>query len=524
MLVTIGPMVDHQDLGEPMMRNRLRPALCRTLTSFVLAISQFPGPVVAAAWDYLPTEVERGMEMWQVPGMAVAVVDSDNVEFQQGFGSTAIKEGNPVDAHTMFAIASTTKAMVVTGILMLADEEKLALDDLIVAHIPELHFANPSLDKELTLRDMLAHRTGLPSTDYWAFLQVMELDEQIRRLRLVDAIAPARTRLIYQNTMYELAGEIIERASGKRWEEFLNERLWQPIGMGETVAERGMIPGNLSHVLPYRVVDGQLVQADWDLYEDHADAAGSVWSSLHDMSLWAQFLLRGGVTADGERLVSEKSFAQMFEPHQLASEADFYPTTKLTQPHWRSYGLGWFQQDFQGRMINFHTGSLTGLVAIIGLDRAADKAVVVLGNRDHAEMRHALLWDVMDNRETSAKRDWNEDVFALYEGVREEALAEEKEREASRLRGTKPALPLKSYAGSYSNEIIGDIDIELDGRRLIARFPSSSRHLKHWHLETFELLDEHGESMDLVSFTIDPAGAVASLTVLGNEFVRTTEQ
>jgi CubicO group peptidase (beta-lactamase class C family) len=523
MPAAVGAVVDSADLGEATMTNCPSLATRRTFAIIGFAISLLATSFATAEWDHLPSEVESGMEMWQVPGMAVAVVNGDSIEFQQGFGSTAIADGSPVDEHTMFAIASTTKAMVVTGILMLADEEKLSLDDLIVTHIPELHFANPALDQELTIRDMFAHRTGLPSTDYWAFLQAMDLDEQIRRLRLVDTIAPARTRLIYQNTMYELAGEIIERVSGIPWDRFLTERLWQPIGMDETVATRGRIADGSSQVLPYQVVQEKLVQADWDLYEDHADAAGSVWSSIHDMSLWAQFLLRGGITAGGQRLVSEASLAQMFEPHQLSSEDDFYPTTTLTQPHWRSYGLGWFQQDFQGRMINFHTGSLSGLVAIIGLDRAADKAVIVLANRDHAEVRHALLWSVMDTRPQDDRRDWNQDVFDRYEGLREEALAKEKDLEASRLRGTKPALALKSYVGTYSNDIVGEIEIGLDGRTLTAAFPTVSWQMKHWHVETFQLLDAHGESVDFLSFTIDPDGAVASLNVIGHDFVRKSE-
>jgi len=341
--------------------------------------------------ERLATFVESGMEQWQVPGMAVAVVSGDEVMFQQGFGATALNDGVKVDEHTQFAIASTTKAMVVAGILMLVDEGKLSLDDPIVKYIPELHFSDPMLTEQIMVRDLLAHRTGLPSTDFWTFFQDMPLDEQIRRLESVPVAAPLRTRLIYQNTMFELAGLLIERLSGIRWDDFLKERLWQPIGMNETFGARGQIGSGLTHVTPYYVLDEQLTLAEWDFPADLADAAGSVWSSIHDMSLWAQFLLRDGVAADGKRLVSEASVEEMFKPQQLASPDDFYPTVALTQPNWRSYGLAWFQQDFQGRKIDFHTGSLSGLIAIIGLDRAGDKAVVVLGNRDHAEMRHAVI-------------------------------------------------------------------------------------------------------------------------------------
>lgn len=474
----------------------------------------------AAAWEDLASEVDRGMALWHVPGMAVAVINSDGIQFQRGFGTTSIDDGNPVNEHTLFAIASTTKAMVVAGVLMLVDEGKLTLDDPIIKHIPELHFANSVLDQELNIRDLLAHRTGLPSTDIWTFMQGMELDEQIRRLRLVDQEAPARTRLIYQNTMYELTGIIIERVSGKPWDGFLRERLWHPLGMMETFSSRGQIGPEMSRVLPHNYLNEELSQVAWDLNADNADAAGSVWSSVHDMSLWAQFLLRGATTAVGQRLISEESLANMFEPHQLAKPEDFYPTVELTKPNWRTYGLGWFQQDFQGRMINFHTGSLSGLIAIIGLDRARDKAIIVLGNRDHAEMRHALLWHVMDESNADTKRDWNQEIFALYEASRLEGLAEREESERSRISDTSPALPLESYAGTYSNDIIGDFTVRLVNDALLLETDILTFDMRHWHLDMFQVVDEDLDFREFSFFGIDPAGAVATFTVFGIEFTR----
>lgn len=468
--------------------------------------------------DRLSAFTERGMGLWHVPGMAVAVVGKDEVRFQKGFGNTAAKNGREVDEHTLFAIASTTKAMVVTGILMLVDEGKLSLDDLIIKHIPELHFKDPMLTQQLIVRDLLAHRTGLPSTDIWSFFQDMPLDEQITRLQTVSSAAPVRTRLIYQNTMFELAGLLIERLSGQRWHHFLAERLWQPIGMAETYGARGDMGGEQSHVTPHMYIDEDLSVPDWDFPADYADAAGSAWSSIHDMSLWAQFLLRDGVTSAGDRLVSEESIKQMFEPHQLASTSDFYPTTELTQPNWRSYGLAWFQQDFQGRKIDFHTGSLSGLIAIIGLDRVNDKAVVVLGNRDHAEMRHALLWEVMDGTDVNDRRDWNQDIFDLYETAAEKRQQEWQETKQKRLDNTSLSLPESAYMGRYSNETVGDILIEKSGQQVMLKFALAKFELKHWHLDTFLLEYQPWQMHEFVSFNIGPYGRVDSLRMFGETF------
>jgi CubicO group peptidase (beta-lactamase class C family) len=498
--------------------NKFRTRLANTFVAIMLMLALNPATVAAADYTGLPGVIENGMELWHVPGMSVAVVSSDEVLYQQGFGETAIDEGQKVDEHTLFAIASTTKAMVVSGILMLVDEKKLSLDDPIVRYLPELHFSDPMLTEQLMVRDLLAHRTGLPSTDFWGFFQEMPLDEQIRRLEYIQAAAPLRTRLIYQNTMFELAGLLIERLSGKPWDLFIKERLWQPIGMNETVAARGQIEDNQVYVMPYHFRDEELVLAEWDILMDLAEAAGSVWSSIHDMSLWAQFLLRDGVTADGTRLISEAGMAEMFKPHQLASPPDFYPTVQLTKPNWISYGLAWFQQDFQGRKIDFHTGSLSGLIAIIGLDRAGDRAVVVLGNRDHAEMRHAVLWEVMDDSPPDDRRDWNQEIFDLYTQLSKQQDEAWTEKEKGRLRGTKTSLAPDDYSGDYESPGFGKIRIENSDGEYMLKMKAADFAMSHWHLDTFLVEHWPWEIREFAEFRIGPDGSVSSVELFGERF------
>jgi CubicO group peptidase (beta-lactamase class C family) len=491
-------------------RHGIRTRIAQALLLVVITLPAWASPDPAQ----LDAFVQRGMQLWHVPGMAVTVVSSDEVLFQKGFGETAMTNGAPVDEHTLFANASTTKAMVAAGILMLSDEGKLALNDPVTKYVPELHFKDALLDEQIMLRDLLSHRTGLPSTDFWTFFQGMPLDEQIRRLQAVPAAAPLRTRHIYQNTMFEILGLVIQRVSGQRWDMFLRERLWRPVGMQETFGARGQIPVGMSHVLPHEYLHDTLSIADWDLSADEADAAGSVWSSIHDMALWAQFLLRGGVTADGDRLLSEEALSEMFRPQALIDRADFYPVAKLTGPHWLSYGLGWFQQDFQGRKIDFHTGSLSGLIAIIGLDRAGDRAVVVMGNRDHAEMRHAVLWNLMD-KQAEDRRDWNQEVFELYAGLRDEYEKSWEEKRKQRLRGTRPALALEAYAGRYSSPAMGEITVGLSGKKLTLETSKVSLPMTHWHLDTFLVDYEPWQLREFATFRIMPDGSVGSLDAFG---------
>jgi len=493
------------------------------ILTFILAFVPTGGRTAGFDAARFERIVEEGMAAWHVPGMAVAVIDDGEVVLQRGFGVTTPTGGETVDEHTLFANASTLKAMVVAGILMLADDGKLSLDDLAIEHVPELHFGDASLTQQLTLRDLLAHRTGLPSTDFWTFAQTMPLEEQIYRLRNVQPEAAPRTRLIYQNTMYEIAGLVIERVSGQTWYQFLTERLWRPIGMNETFGSRADIETGMTHVLPHDYLRGEVRQVEWDFPADLADAAGSAWLSIYDMSMWAQFILNDGVTEDGTRLISAEGMQNMFEPHQLASPADFYPTVELTRPHWRTYGLGWFQQDFQGRAIDFHTGSLAGLIAMIGIDREAGRAIVVLGNRDHAEMRHALLWEVMDDTDFAGKRDWNREILDLYQAFEEKAEQEWEEIQQGRMKGTRLRLPIADYAGTYRSTVNGDIAIAADGMTLSLRTAMSALTMSHWHQDTFLATHLDWRYGALAVFDFGEDGSVRSLDIFGDTFSRVKE-
>jgi CubicO group peptidase (beta-lactamase class C family) len=473
------------------------------------------GAVDAGRLDAL---VERGMDDWGIPGIAVAVLEDDTVTYARGFGTTALEGGAPVDAHTPFANASTTKAMIAAGLLLLVDEGVLTLDDPVIDWLPEVRFANPALTPQITIRDLLTHRTGLPSTDVWAFPMGMPLAEQLPRLALVEPMAPPRSRHLYQNTMYELAGLVIERASGRPWPAFLRARLWRPIGMEETWANRGAIPAGRVHAEPRDDVDGVVRRVDYSLRPGVANAAGSVWSTVSDMMRWARFLLAGGVTTDGEALLSEAAIAELFTPQNLIDRDDFYPTAELTEPNWTSYGLGWFQQDFEGRKIDFHTGSLNGFVAILGLDRARERAVMVMANRSGAELRHALLWEVMDERTGAARPDWSAEVRALYAERAGERAADWEAIVEGRIDDAPPALPLAAYTGRFESARSGTVTIETGGDALILRTPVREYTLTPWHGETFLLEHADWTRGDFATFDLAPDGTVEGIEVFGDDF------
>lgn len=470
---------------------------------------------------------------WEVPGLSIAVVRNDSVLLARGYGVRALGEPGAVDEHTLFGIMSTTKAMTAAAIAMLVDEGKVRWDDPVSKWIPELQFPDPFLAREVTVRDLLTHNTGLGNADLLWARGDLALPEILRRVRHLRPAYSLRASFVYQNVMYGAAGEVIARASGMSYADFLQARLFRPLGMTRTYATFGAAAAardaNMSRA-HYRIRDTVRVIAEDTV--DAVPAAGSVWSTASDMARWARFLL-DSARVGGKRLISAPGYAELFRPQALVPEDEFYPTTARTHPRWTSYGLGWFQQDYDGRYVAFHTGSLDGRTAIIGLVPDARVAVIVFGNLDHAEVRHALMLRAIDTfagTHGAPVRDWSAELRALYGGLRRQADSARAAADARRVAGTRPSLPLGSYAGRYAHPAWGDLRIdERDGqlRLQLGAGAQNAGPLEHWHYDTFRaMLGDGRAGAQAVQFVLGTDGRVASLRLGGSadyEFRRTSD-
>jgi len=222
----------------------------------------------------------------------------------------------------------------------------------------------------------------------------------------------------------------------------------------------------------------------------------------------------------GQRLVSKETFQQLFKPHTIVPY-DEYPTFSVLKPQWITYGLGWFQHDYKGKKVNFHTGSLPGLTAIIGLMPEEKIGVYIFGNYDHAEVRHALMYKTFDWFALGGNRDWNSEFKALYSSRRKEAEKEASAFESKRVLNTKTTLPLESYNGKYSSEIYGTVNVQAKDDRMI--FDINDKfliaELPHWHYDTFYgPIGEAGQYSLTATFGLDVEGKVASLNISGFVF------
>lgn len=522
---------------------RRRRSSAAVLALALLAVPAGPLAGQEAATGFDPEDfdsyVAEAVETWGAPGLAVAVVKDGELLFERGYGVLELGEPARVDAHTRFAIGSTTKAMTAAAIGMLVDGGKVAWDDPVTRHLPGFLLSDPWVTRELRVRDLLTHRAGLGNADFLWYEQETTSEEILDRVRYLRPAYSFRSSYIYQNIMYLAAGEVIEAASGLPWEAFVETRIFEPLGMTETVALASRIEGRPNVAVPHDMVpaeaDGEGGPAHRPLPEDRlvpignasvdpVAPAGSVWSSVHDMSLWLRFLLADGVASDGERLLEEGTVGELFTPQIVLREGMFYPTARLTEPDFMSYGLGWFQQDYRGRKVDFHTGSIDGMVAIVGLIREQGLGVVVLANRDHVELRHALMLRVFDLFDPHGEpRDWSAELEELYDGIAAAARTEREERFPERVEGTTPSHPLADYAGSYEDPLYGTVEVTREGDGLRLEYgPGLQGPLEHWHYDTFRVsFDAAWRGERWVTFVPGPEGTIERLEMGGSEFTRT---
>ncbi|MFL5581464.1 MAG: serine hydrolase [Gemmatimonadaceae bacterium] len=467
----------------------------------------------------------RAVRDWDVTGLAVAVVKDGRIVFARGYGVREIGKPAPVDTQTLFAIGSTTKSMTAAALALLVEEGKLRWDDPVVKHLPTFALGDPAVTREITVRDLLTHRTGLPNTDLLWYETDAAPAEVLRRVRFARPAYSLRSSFIYQNVMYAAAGAVVEAASGMPWDRFVRQRLFAPAGMTRAVTSLAEANRQANVAAPhwrFGPAGRDTVRAIENASVDAVAPAGAVWASVADMARWLVVVADSGRSATGAQVLAAPSVAELLRPQQIVPSGEFYPSQRLTHPHWTTYGLGWFQQDYAGRKLDFHTGSIDGMVAIAGIVADARFGVFVLANVDHAEVRHALLLRAVDTWLGTGTRDWSTELRTVYRGLAAQGDSARRAAEARRVPGTRPSLALERYAGTYGDSLLGDVTVTHEhGALLLRRGPRLVADLEPWHYDTFRATwRRRWQGADLVTFVLDARGEPAAVVLGGRELGR----
>ncbi|MCY3547097.1 MAG: serine hydrolase [Gemmatimonadetes bacterium] len=507
-----------------------RLAFPPALLAALALLAPRPAAAQPAPLQGLDDYVTTAMEAWNVPGLALAVIADGEVVHARGYGVRDVRTGAPVDEHTLFAVGSTSKAFTSAALGLLVDEGRVSWDDRVIDHIPWFAMYDAYATRELTVRDLLTHRSGLARGDAVWSRWPHDRHEIIRRIRFLEPTRSFRGAWQYQNLMFLTAGEVVRAASGQTWDDFVDDRIFTPLGMDRSVTSVTELDRLDNVATPHvHVADVATPVAHKNI--DNVGPAGSIYSSVSQMARWVSLHLTGGVHA-GERLFSDSVMAEMHRPQMLiqadAPENSLHP--RDAPMNFNAYGLAWWVLDYRGRKVVDHGGGIDGMRAHVAFMPEEGLGMVALSNARPNNLIVALMYRVFDHHLSGeeggggvfsgpgdAMADWSALMLAEY---RESSAAQadaRSRRAADRATGTAPSRPLTEYAGTFGHQYYGAIDItHADGALSFSFGGKTTGRLEHWHYDVFRAVpDNPANGAMFFTFTVGPDGVVGVLEVEG---------
>jgi CubicO group peptidase (beta-lactamase class C family) len=469
----------------------------------------------------LDAYVARDMKAFDVPGIAVAIVKDGKVVLAKGYGVRKLGEATPVDENTLFGIGSNTKAFTSAALASLVDAGKISWDDKVYERLKGFQMYDPYVSHEMTIRDLLTHRSGMGLGEgdllFWPHTTYTR-DDIIYRLRFMKPASSFRSRFAYDNLMYIAAGQIIPAVTGKPWEEYVREKILQPLGMTTSNLSTNAFKPSDNYASPHSKLDGKLqVVPFMDL--DNAAPAGAINSSVTEMSKWVMLQLSHGKFPGSEqRLFSEAQSREMWTGQTLLPIGDEgeSPLAAL-RPKFAAYALGWGVQDYHGRKLVGHSGGVSGFVTRVMLVPEENLGVLVFTNAESGAAFESILYHILDSYFGVPPTDWTT-VFKDAEDIQEKGVQQILEASnKGRAANSKPSLALEKYAGVYNDAWYGPITIKQEGSGLVFRMdhtPKAVADLQHWQFDTFKAHWRDRTIEDaFVTFALNPDGSIDHLTM-----------
>ena len=476
-------------------------------------VAASPSPAQSFRQKDFDAYVARSLRTLDTPGAAVAVVKNGKVLFARGYGVRRLGGPAPVDAHTLFQIASNTKAFTTAALAMLADDGKLSWDDPVTKFLPGFQLYDPYVTREFTVRDLVTHRSGLGlgAGDLLWFHSNYSRADIAYRIRFAKPVSSFRSQYAYDNVLYIVAGEIVPTVAGMSWEDFVARRIFAPLAMTESGTTIAFFTTSTNAAAPHAVEDGRLQVVPIDSVDNTAPAGGIV-SNVTDLAKWLVCRLDSGRYAGG-RLFSEGQAREMWSGQTILPIADPAPPLAALRPSFSEYGLGWRLRDYLGRKIVSHTGGLAGMTSQITLVPAEKLGIVILTNSE-ADLMVPLTYRLLDELlgAPRPRTDWVAAFLQAQQLDRAHADSLLSASRAARDSSSGPSLTLDRYAGHYRDDLYGDAVLTLEGGKLVLRLshsPAFVGDLEHWQHDTFiaRWRSKHLEDA-YVTFALDPKGAV----------------
>lgn len=507
------------------MRHPLRHKLPRLLLCLTFAL--IPGAALADPPANFAERVESLRENFGAPGITVAIVEDGRVTMAQGFGVTDLAAPRrPIDADTNFFTGSTGKAFTAAALAILVDQGRLGWDDPVIDHMPEFRMWDAWVTREMTVRDLLVHRSGL-SLGAGDLLFVPRSDltraDVVQRLRHIRPATSFRGAYAYDNILYIVAGQLVEEVSGMSWERFMREHLLRPAGMNRVTVDVAGARAERNFARPHARLNGPIRgMGDMEplgpeaVIAQVAAPAGGLSVSANDMTRWLTLQLARGALPDGGRLFSEAQSRQMWTPVVLMPVPQWPEDLRPVQPTFSTYALGWNVRDYRGARIVMHGGGVYGSITNVVLIPERNVGFYIATNSEESAMLAGLTYELIDHYLDLPAGDWP-DRFRAFLAARSQSAVAALQAPSAQPARVGPSLPLARYAGRYNDPWFGTITIrEADGGLAVdfPHWPGLTGRLTHWQYDTFRLtFNDPVVEPAHVTFALGATGNVERITM-----------
>lgn len=441
------------------------------------------GAAVKEAIEEMHPLIEKALQDYGVPGVAIGVLVDGQVIYTKGFGYRNIEKKLPVTPETLFPIGSCTKAFTTFLMGTLCDEGRVFWDQPVIDLCPEFRLQDLYATTHLTLRDLLTHRTGLPRHEFFSYNSKMSPEEMWSRLRYLQPSAGLRERYQYGNLMYFAAGVVMQSLAGKSWEQLIEERILKPLGMNSTQFSVEKTEKSSNFAFPYLEKNDQLQKIPFRNLS-LIGPAGAMNSNVEDLTHWLQMHLASGVY-QGRRLISPTTLQELHAP-----QVTIPGPPELEETHHYSYGLGWLIASYRGHYFVSHDGVSDGFTSLVGFFPEENVGIIVLTNKSMTPLPRFLSSAILDRVLGLPRRDW---LKLGLDKLQKKNKGGGKGAGEPRRMGTFPSHSLEQYVGVYEHPGYGKLSVELVDGNLEVHYNDLVFVLDHWHYDVFNIGKERQE-------------------------------
>jgi len=474
--------------------------------SFPLVLQQQDAAAAAALQakiDRIKSLVDSFRTGAEVPGIGLGLIYKGEVLIAEGFGLRNVEEAVPVTADTRFAIGSSSKAFTTMGLALLAEEGKLDWEAPIKKYLPDFKLYDKFATEEMTAIDLTCHRSGLPRHDLMWYATDFSRQELYQRLQYLEPSASFRSKWQYQNLMYMTAGILTERLSGKTWEAYIQEKIFNPLGMASASFSVTEMENTDNFAYGYGEKEDKISRLPFHQL-DAIGPAGSINASATDMLKWVELQLGDG-QYQGQHFIGSSQLKRMHKP-QMIMENTLIANPAISHP---SYGLGWFTYDYDGLTVVEHGGNIDGFSALVFMIPDESLGLVALTNKNGTPLNYVLAYTIADILLERDEQDWYDLVFGKKDEEKDEE--KEKEKDEGETKTSPPLHPLEDYVGTYHHPGYGDATISLAEDKLVVTYYHFSGNIEHQQYDTFKGQTEGDDIALDVRFVTDRNGQIEAL-------------